>query len=385
MLSEETRRKFEIIVRNMTADQRAYLQDHLAGVPDEQKYALIEKLVAAYDAKTARTAAPAQPNPSASEPNPFLEQEADYISDKPFENEEDEEEYRTGRTPNRKLKKSVKNAITGIIVAVLGIAIGALLFVYKDKLFGGSAQETVAVQTVATETTSEPTPSPTPTITPTPEPTRVPIADNHPDLTNLTVVIDPGHQETTDSEQELYASWLSATKPRCTSGATGIVTGINEYELTLDYSLIIADYLEQCGANVILTRDTNDVNISNQERAAIANSNSADVFLRIHADAAGDSMASGVRVYTPDSGSYTDTSPEYAEQLAELVANAEGLEVNAVRATSLYTGLNYANTLRSFQISLGFLSNSDDEAVLTNEANIAAVAEAISIFCEEFV
>ena len=241
------------------------------------------------------------------------------------------------------------------------------------------------MQTIATETTSEPTPSPTPTITPTPEPTRVPVADNHPDLTNLTVVIDPGHQETTDSEQELYASWLSATKPRCTSGATGIVTGVNEYELTLDYSLIIADYLEQCGANVILTRDTNDVNISNQERAAIANSNSADIFLRIHADAAGDSLASGVRVYTPDSGSYTDTSPEYAEQLAELVANAEGLEVNAVRATSLYTGLNYANTLRSFQISLGFLSNSDDEAVLTNEENIAAVAEAISIFCEEFV
>ena len=140
-----------------------------------------------------------------------------------------------------------------------------------------------------------------------------------------------------------------------------------------------------CGANVILTRDSNDVNISNQERAQIAVSVNADLFIRIHTDAAGDSMASGVRVYTPDSGSYTDTSPEYAEQLAELVAEAEGLEVNAVRATSLYTGLNYANTIRSFQISLGFLSNSDDEAILISEENIPAVAEAISVFCEEFV
>ena len=36
-------------------------------------------------------------------------------------------------------------------------------------------------------------------------------------------------------------------------------------------------------------------------------------------------------------------------------------------------------------LSLGFLSNSDDEAVLVTEENMAAVAEAISVFCEEFV
>lgn len=377
MLSEETRRKFEIIVRNMTADQRAELQDHLASVPDEQKYDLIERIVAKYDARAAAAAG----RTAASSVS-----ESDFISDRPLENDEDDEPVHI-TPPRKKLKRSVRNTIAGIIIAVLLIGIGILAFDFINKVptVNGNGQETDASLTQATETTAEPTPSPTPTVTPTPEPTRVPLADDHPDLTGLTVVIDPGHQETTDSEQELYASWLSTTKPRCTRGTTGIVTGTPEYELTLQYSLIIADYLEQCGANVILTRDSNDVNISNQERAGIATSSSADLFLRIHADAAGDSMASGVRVYTPDSGSYTDTSPEYAEQLAELIADAEGLEVNAVRATSLYTGLNYANTIRSFQLSLGFLSNSDDEAVLVNEDNIRAVAEAVSIFCEEFV
>lgn len=378
MLSEETRRKFEIIVRNMTADQRAELQDHLASVSDEQKFDLIERIVAKYDARVAGTRRPAADAPV---------RESDFISERPLENDDEDNTPDHVRPPRKTLKKGVRNTIAGIIIAVLLIGIGILAFdfINKGQTVDGNAQETDAALAQATETTAEPTPSPTPTVTPTPEPTRVPLADDHPDLTGLTVVIDPGHQETTDSEQELYASWLSTTKPRCTRGTTGVVTGTPEYELTLQYSLIIADYLEQCGANVILTRDTNDVNISNQERAGIATSNSADLFLRIHADAAGDSMASGVRVYTPDSGSYTDTSPEYAEQLAGLIADAEGLEVNAVRATSLYTGLNYANTVRSFQISLGFLSNSDDEAVLVNEDNIRAVAEAVSFFCEEFV
>lgn len=362
MISDETRRKFEIIVRNMNSHQRAVLQDHLASVPDSQKFAMIEKIVAKYDEQNAFDT---EPEETVSEPKAKT----------------------TAPRPKKKLKKGVKNAFLGFFVVALALAIGILVFTFKDKLFdmGANTDESVVAEESIVETTIETTPSPTPTITPTPEPTRVPVADNHPDLTGLTVVIDPGHQETTDYEQETYASWLSSTKPRCTSGTTGVVSGTPEYELTLDYSIIIADYLEQCGATVILTRDANDVNISNQERAEIAVSNNADLFLRIHADAAGDSFQSGVRVYTPDSGSYTDTSPEYAEQLAELIADAEGLEVNAVRATGLYTGLNYANSIRSFQISLGFLSNSDDEAILINEENIPAVAEAISVFCEEFV
>lgn len=390
MISEQTKKKFAIIFRNMTPDQRATLQAHLLTATEDQKWEIIEKIVAAYESKTNNPFVQSELNPT---------NEVDYVPEEeiPYEPEitefeetpeedDDEDDDKPVRTPKRKLKKSVKNTLTGFIVVILLLSIALLVLKFKENLFGKFTEETVpAQQTEIIETTVETTPSPTPTVTPTPAPTIVPIAANHPDLTGLTVVIDPGHQETTDYEQELYASWLSATKPRCTCGTTGVVTETPEYDLTLQYSLIIRDYLEQCGANVILTRDANDVNISNQERAQIANENGADVFIRIHADAAGDSAASGVRVYTPDSGSFTDTSPEYAEQLAELVADAEGLEVNAVRATSLYTGLNYANTLRSFQLSLGFLSNSDDEAILVTEENMAAVAEAISVFCEEFV
>ncbi|MBP3810965.1 MAG: N-acetylmuramoyl-L-alanine amidase [Clostridiales bacterium] len=389
MISEQTKKKFAIIFRNMTPDQRATLQAHLLTATEDQKWEIIEKIVATYESKANNPFVQSELNPT-NEIEYTDEEEIPYepeITEFEETYEEDEEDdEKPARTPKRRLKKSVKNTLTGFIVVILLLSIALLVLKFKETIFAKISEETEPTQqTEIIETTVETTPSPTPTVTPTPAPTIVPVAANHPDLTGLTVVIDPGHQETTDYEQELYASWLSATKPRCTCGTTGVVTETPEYDLTLQYSLIIRDYLEQCGANVILTRDANDVNISNQERAQIANVNGADVFIRIHADAAGDSAASGVRVYTPDSGSFTDTSPEYAEQLAELVAEAEGLEVNAVRATSLYTGLNYANTLRSFQISLGFLSNSDDEAVLVTEENRAAVAEAISVFCEEFV
>ncbi|MCQ2516159.1 MAG: N-acetylmuramoyl-L-alanine amidase, partial [Saccharofermentans sp.] len=134
-------------------------------------------------------------------------------------------------------------------------------------------------------------------------------------------------------------------------------------------------------AEVIMIREENDVNISNQERAQIAVNAAPDLFLRVHADSANDPITSGVRVYTPSSGSYTDTSPEYAQLLAYLVANAEGFEEYEALTSQYYAGLNYANSLRAFQLSLGFLSNSDDEERLLVEDNMRVVAEAISEFC----
>ncbi|MBR1797022.1 MAG: N-acetylmuramoyl-L-alanine amidase [Clostridiales bacterium] len=367
MISDESKRKFESIVKNMTPEQRSVLQYHFSEMNDEQKEQLIEKIISTYDKKVA--------NEAPTEQTPYSEAYKEHIQD--------------GPRKKRRLKRKVRNGIIAFVVVVLFVVVACVAYFNRDKLLEGrgtaeSVADTVPEETVTPTPEATATPSPTPTVTPTPAPTRVPVAADHPDLTGLTVVIDPGHQQTADEEPELYASWLSSTKPRCTSGTTGVISGVHEYELTLDYSLVLADYLEQCGANVILTREENDVNISNQERAAIATSAQADLFLRIHADAAGDSATSGVRVYIPDSGSYTDTSPSYAQQLADAVAQAEGFEVDRVQRTSLYTGLNYANSIRSFQISLGFLSNIDDEAVLVDEENMVNVAEAISVFCGNF-
>jgi len=394
MLTDIEKKKFEEIVRKLDASDRSELMKLITGTPVVDRENVVRLVISKYESGNLKfTPQPSRPS-SYQTIKKYEEQHAESAKAEAAPAVTPAHVSKTaGQKPKRKLKKQVKkNFITAIAVMLICL-VGLVAFVNKDKIFKGlnmaTAETEISVtpETSATETvpTATPTPTPTPTVTPTPAPTPVPVAEDHPDLTGLKVVIDPGHQETTDEEEELYASWLSTTKPRCTSGTTGVVTGIHEYELTLDYAIIIKEYLEQCGAEVILTREENDVDISNQERAQIAVDNGADVFIRLHADAASDSKTSGVRVYVPDTGSFTGSSSSNGNTLGELVSEALGLEFDSSISTHLYTGLNYANSVNSYQISLGFLSNSDDEAILTDAESPVKVAEAISVFCEAFV
>jgi N-acetylmuramoyl-L-alanine amidase len=90
------------------------------------------------------------------------------------------------------------------------------------------------------------------------------------------VVIDPGH---------------GGHDP----GAKG--QGVNEAELVLDIALRLEKLLQkQAGTQVVLTRRTDDF-VSLAERTAIANRESADLFLSIHANASEDASARGVETY----------------------------------------------------------------------------------------
>jgi N-acetylmuramoyl-L-alanine amidase len=82
--------------------------------------------------------------------------------------------------------------------------------------------------------------------------------------------------------------------------------GIKEADLTLDIALRVEKLLqEEAGVEVVLTRRS-DVYVPLEERTAIANRESADLFLSIHANASRNSAAHGVETYylsfasTPD-------------------------------------------------------------------------------------
>jgi N-acetylmuramoyl-L-alanine amidase len=90
------------------------------------------------------------------------------------------------------------------------------------------------------------------------------------------IVIDPGH---------------GGHDP----GASG--HGVNESELVLDVSLRLKKLLEnEPGVEVVMTRDT-DVFIPLEMRTSIANRESADLFLSIHANASRNPKARGVETY----------------------------------------------------------------------------------------
>jgi N-acetylmuramoyl-L-alanine amidase len=73
--------------------------------------------------------------------------------------------------------------------------------------------------------------------------------------------------------------------------------GVSESELVLDVSLRLEQLLQQqAGMEVILTRKTNDY-LSLEERTEMANRESADLFLSIHANASANAAARGVETY----------------------------------------------------------------------------------------
>ena len=78
-------------------------------------------------------------------------------------------------------------------------------------------------------------------------------------------------------------------------GAHG--NGINESELVLDVALRLRKLLDdQPGVEVVMTRDS-DVFVPLEERTAIANRESADLFLSIHANASRNVKARGIETY----------------------------------------------------------------------------------------
>ena len=302
--------------------------------------------------------------------------------------------YREEKKPVQQ-KNTSQSIILGLLIALF--IIGACYFIYVfnknriddsfNEMFGMPPSETMDTTPESDEITGpEPKHFPTDTPTPPPEtptPSPIPLESEHPDLSGLVIVIDPGHQKEPDTELEESIPGTTAEKERATSGATGVNLGVKEYEITLDYSLILKSYLEGCGAEVILTRTENDVNISNIERAQIAIESNADYFIRIHADSAPDGDIRGVKVYVPSTGNYASSADSEGEELADIVAEAIGSESLGVVQSNMYTGLNHADSIRSYQLVIGYLSNSEDEALLLENDTAYKVAVAVSEFIGE--
>jgi len=116
------------------------------------------------------------------------------------------------------------------------------------------------------------------------------------------IMIDPGHQAQEDKTEEPNGPESTEMKARVSAGTKGATTGVYEYELVLEISLMLRDELESRGYTVLMTRETHDVNISNKERALKANDSDADVVVRIHANEADDTSVYGAEALAPSTG-----------------------------------------------------------------------------------
>jgi N-acetylmuramoyl-L-alanine amidase len=121
-------------------------------------------------------------------------------------------------------------------------------------------------------------------------------------LEGKTIVVDPGH---------------GGSDP----GAIASGNPVYERDINLAAAQVLANKLKSAGANVIMTRTSNDQTVSLEQRVQISNDNKADVFVSIHQN-----------MYRQDpsvSGTITYYESPNSKQLAEKIESATTGQLNS--------------------------------------------------------
>ena len=226
---------------------------------------------------------------------------------------------------------------------------------------------TLAPDAVAQDVTIEPTATSMATLQPTAEPTATPEPTEAPRLYGLRIGIDPGHQAQANYDKEPIAPGSSETKAKVASGTSGVRTGISEYVTDLEIALKLRDALEAEGCTVYMTREVNEIDISNLERAEMMNELGVDLVLRIHCDGATDKSANGIGMFVRQTSEKQAESEAAAKVLLEAMSEATGAKARGVFLRDTYT-MNNWSVVPCILVEMGYMSNPDEDEKLNDPA-----------------
>jgi N-acetylmuramoyl-L-alanine amidase len=184
------------------------------------------------------------------------------------------------------------------------------------------------------------------------------------DLTGVKIGIDPGHQRNADTSKEPISPNSKIMKYKATCGTQGVKTRANEFMINLEIAFLLREAFQSLGAEVYMTRESHDVNISNIQRAKMMNALKVDLALKLHCNSVSSESMRGIDILVRKAGAKAEKSLAAASALSSAIKKATGTSRVRVCKSNGYTGLNWSE-IPSVIVEMGFMSNPKDDVLLS--------------------